>query len=160
MKEFTKDDINELRKASVMKRMMADVFGLDLDAILDKIESEINEKEPNEQTGELQQNNETYITPEANVKQIKPKLGMTYLEFESFINDFETLISSVKKVDYIYGINLTDTSNPTGISGKVSDVIWALVRALFGEENAEDIADYLYGNSNFDTPKDLFEELI
>ena len=34
------------------------------------------------------------------------------------------------------------------------------MRIIFGDENAEDIADFVFGNSNFDDVKSLYDELV
>ena len=38
--------------------------------------------------------------------------------------------------------------------------MYYFVRIIFGDDNADDIADFIYGNSNFDSAEQLYEELL
>lgn len=100
-----------------------------------------------------------YEAPKAEVIEEKPNFAMSYEQFKKFIEDYSAVLNAVKKIDYFYGVKLDNTGSGFTLSGKVSEIIWDLIRIIFGEENREDIADYLYGNSNFDSPKALYNEL-
>ena len=97
-----------------------------------------------------------YVKPE--VKE-QPFL-MNAEQLEVFINNYRAIIEAEKKLSYLYGIELHDSESGFSFPGKVNEIIWDFVRTIFGDENAEDIADYIFGNSNFDNVKSLYNELV
>ena len=99
---------------------------------------------------------EEYVKPET---ETYPFL-MTPEQLEDFINNYRSIIEAEKKLNYLYGIELHDGESGFSFPGKINQIIWDFVRIIFGDENAEDIADYIFGNSNFDNVKSLYEELI
>lgn len=84
--------------------------------------------------------------------------SMSKDELKDFIKDYNDLESSVRKLKYNYGIDLN--AGPNSIYDKYNNIIWTLIEKIFGEENREDICDFCFGNSNFDTVEDLYEELV
>ena len=60
----------------------------------------------------------------------------------------------------MFGIEFGDGGSGFSFTSKVNDIIWNFVRIIFGDENADDIADYIFGSSNFDSVKNLYEELV
>lgn len=101
-------------------------------------------------------NKKEYVKPEAKVQ---PFL-MNTEQLEKFITDYSELIENEKRLSYIYGIEFKDGNSGWGFTSKINEIIWDLIRIIFGDENAEDIADYIFGNSNFDSVKRLYDELI
>lgn len=85
---------------------------------------------------------------------------MSAEQLEKFINDYSELVENEKRLNYVYGIEFKDGNSGWGFPSKINEVIWDLIRIIFGDENAEDIADYIFGNSNFDDVKSLYEELV
>lgn len=84
--------------------------------------------------------------------------SMTKDELEEFIRDYTRLENTVHKLEYTYGIDLNASAN--SIYTQYNELIWRLIAKIFGEENREDIVDYCYGNSNFDSVENLYEELV
>lgn len=84
---------------------------------------------------------------------------MTASQLEKFVKAYTELIEAEKKLSYLYGIELHDGESGFGFTSKVNEIIWNFVRIIFGDENADDIADYIFGNSNFDNVKSLYDEL-
>lgn len=85
---------------------------------------------------------------------------MTASQLEKFVKAYTELIEAEKKLSYLYGIELHDGESGFGFTSKVNEIIWNFVRIIFGDENADDIADYIFGNSNFDNVKSLYNELV
>ena len=97
-----------------------------------------------------------YVTPE--IKE-QPFL-MSASQLEKFIKTYRELLDAEKKLSYLYGIEFTDGESGFGFPSKVNEMVWNFVRIIFGDENAEDIADYIFGASNFDSVESLYEELV
>lgn len=174
--DITKENLEQLRKDRSMRLLVEDVFGLDLNEIIDNVELELehqkmvekrskeivnemkakeSEKEESTKTFTNIHNKEKYETPK-----VEKTFLMNYEQFRKFIEDYSELLNALKKIEYFYGLSFKDSSTGFSFVGKVNEIIWDLIGIIFGEDNREDIADYLYGNSNFDSPKDLYEELI
>ena len=90
----------------------------------------------------------------------KPNFIMNEKQFEEFCEAYRELVDAEKKLNYLFGIEFNDSNSGFGFSSKAREIIWNLLRIIFGEENLEDIASYLYGDSHFDSPKALYEELL
>ena len=105
-------------------------------------------------------------------KEIKPKKEyskpdtktqpflMSASQLEKFIKEYSELVEVIKKISYLYGIEFNDGGSGFGFPSKINNIIWNFVRIIFGDENAEDIADYVFGSSNFDNVKSLYDELV
>ena len=85
---------------------------------------------------------------------------MNASQLEKFIKTYRELLDTEKKLSYLYGIEFTDGESGFGFPSKVNEMVWNFVRIICGDENAEDIADYVFGTSNFDNVKSLYEELV
>lgn len=97
-----------------------------------------------------------YVTPE--IKE-QPFL-MSASQLEKFIKTYRELLDAEKKLSYLYGIEFTDGESGFGFPSKVNEMVWNFIRIIFGDENAEDIADYVFGTSNFDSVESLYGELV
>ena len=97
-----------------------------------------------------------YVKPEAKVQ---PFL-MSAEQLETFIDNYRSLVEAEKKLNYLYGIEFQDGNSGFGFPSKINEIIWDFMRIIFGDDNAEDIADYIFGNSNFDSVKSLYDELV
>lgn len=86
--------------------------------------------------------------------------AMTLNQFKKFIKDYRELIAAQKKLSYLYGIKFEDGDSGFGFTNKINEIIWDLMRIIFKEENLEDIADFIFGNSNFDSEEALYNELV
>ncbi len=187
--ELTKENLEELRKDPLM-RFIASTFGEDLDKLVDNSLKEIEEKERAEQiknTSEesLKKAKDAQATindikkalEHAGFKEFKeeqqkqkkeyeaPKVEthsfiMSKEQFVQFCKQYSDLINHLSKLRYIYGISFDDASAQFNFEHAVSTIVWDFVRLIFGDDNADDIADFLYGNSNFDSAEELYEELV
>ena len=97
-----------------------------------------------------------YVKPECK----KSSFLMTESQLEKFIKAYRELLDAEKKLAYMFGIEFGDGGSGFSFTSKVNDIIWNFVRIIFGDENANDIADYIFGSSNFDSVKNLYEELV
>lgn len=111
------------------------------------------EEAKNEQS---KQPKKEYVKPEVK----KLPFIMTASQLEKFVKAYTELVEAEKKLSYLYGIELHDGQSGFGFTSKVNEIIWNFVRIIFGDENADDIADYIFGNSNFDNVKSLYDELV
>lgn len=97
-----------------------------------------------------------YVKPSAKTQ----PFIMNASQLERFITTYSELIEAERKLSYLYGIELHDGESGFGFTSKVNEIIWNFVRIIFGDENADDIADYVFGVSNFDSVESLYNELV
>lgn len=102
-----------------------------------------------------QEEKKEYVKPEA---KSQPFL-MSASQLDRFVKAYRELIENEKKISYLYGVEFNDGESGFGFPSKINEIIWNFVRIIFGDENAEDIADYIFGNSNFDSVEALYDEL-
>ena len=81
-------------------------------------------------------------------------------QLKKFVKNYRELVAAQKKLGYIYGIKFDEGESGFGFPSKANEIIWDLIRIIFGEENREDIADFVCGNSNFDSVESLYNELV
>lgn len=176
--EFTPEELERLRKDPLMQ-FLCNMGGVDLDALIEAEKKRIApekpkpEKRPND-IGEIikrlqaereraerehkkAEQKKPYEAPKA--KEIKPRFIMSAEQLEQFCKDYSELIANVKKLNYLFGINVADGNSTFNFSDKIQKIIWDLIEIIFGSDNRDDIADFIFGNSNFDTVEDLYEEL-
>lgn len=171
-------DLNELIKQEKSRDTeyadLKDVFATDIENTLNKMvkdgiltcEETVDngvtrrfynktDKEKSVETTEPVKEGKKYVQPVAK--------GQAFLmnaeQLEKFINDYSSIIEAEKKIAYLFGIEFKDGDAGFGFPSKLNEIIWNFVRIIFGDENAEDIADYIFGNSNFDNVKSLYDEL-
>ncbi len=84
--------------------------------------------------------------------------SMSKEDLEEFIKDYTKLDETVRKLEHTYGIDLN--ANADSIYTQYNAIIWNLIDKIFGPDNRDDIADYIFGDSNFDSVEDLYEELV
>jgi hypothetical protein len=89
----------------------------------------------------------------------KPDFVMSREQFIKFCNNYRQLVTANKKLNYLFGIDCTSEGCQFSIYGKIQEIIWDFVNIIFGEDNRNDIADFIFGESNFDTPGQLYDEL-
>lgn len=139
-----------MRKDPEMK-LMSKLLGFKLDDLVDAIKKDYLENKESNKEGEQSKSDETYITPTTK------EFLLSKTDLESFINKYLALENMFKKLNYAFGIDLN--SNTNSIYTKYNELVWDLMRAIFGEENCEDILDYVFDNSNFDSVESLYNEL-
>lgn len=84
--------------------------------------------------------------------------SMSKDELAKFITDYTKLENTFRKLEHTFGIDLN--ANADSIYTQYNAIVWNLIEKIFGEDNRDDIADYVFGDSNFDTIDDLYEELV
>lgn len=84
--------------------------------------------------------------------------SMSKDELAKFITDYTKLENTFRKLEHTFGIDLN--ANADSIYTQYNAIVWNLIEKIFGEDNRDDIADYIFGDSNFDTIDDLYEELV
>ena len=89
----------------------------------------------------------------------KPQFIMGAVGLKNFIKEYMALESKIKKLKYSYGVDFGVDGTEGSIHTEYNNIIWKLIRLIFGDENASDITDYCYGNSNFDSVEALYNEL-
>lgn len=97
-----------------------------------------------------------YSKPEAK----EQPFAMSPEQLEKFVEEYRAIVEAEKKIAYLFGVEFRDGGAGFGFPSKVNNIIWNLMRIIFGDENAEDIADFVFGNSNFDDVKSLYDELV
>lgn len=192
--KLTKEELDQVRSNPYF-RNLAEMFGLDFNKLVDKMESENVETKPNTlnnaftnfdpftnfnnikssldkmaEDGKLKKFTDNGVTHyytnsdvnklEQNNEKTKSNFVMSKQEFVKFIKAYSELMANKNKLSYLFGIELDEAPSGFSFVGKVQDIIWEFVRIIFGEDNRDDIADFVYGNSNFDTAEDLYEELL
>lgn len=84
--------------------------------------------------------------------------SMSKEDLAGFINSYTKLENTFRKLEHTYGISLDASAD--SIYNQYNTIVWNLIENIFGDENREDICDYCFGDSNFDTVEDLYEELV
>ena len=155
---FSRKDLEALREDPIMLEL-AEIFNVDLSETIDNAIKELDKQEQiKKRAKDIISEMEKSKVQET--KKSEPNnIPMTFEQFKKFIEDYSELLNMKKKVEYWYGIKFGESYTGSSLSSKVREIIWDLVRIIFGEDNRADIADYLYGNSNFDSPKALYDEL-
>lgn len=144
MLDYTKNDIEKLRNDNLAKFLLG-MVGLDPEKVFNEAEAELEkENTPKVEPTPVGEPNTSFVLSQEQLKQFIDK----YLEIEG----------TIKKLDYAYGVDLNSRAN--SIYTKYNDIIWSLIRAIFGSDNTDDISDYVFGNSNFDSVEDLYNELV
>lgn len=153
--KFTEEEIAQVRNDKML-RNLANLFGVDFDKVLEeaiKDAEAMDEPTPTAKEGET---HKEYVKPEAKTQ---PFL-MNAEQLKKFIKDYKTLVEAEKKMKYLYGVDFQEGGSGFSFPTKVNEIVWGLMRIIFGDENAEDIADYIFGNSNFDNVESLYDELV
>jgi hypothetical protein len=104
----------------------------------------------------VQDKKREYEAPKCEVK----SFIMSKEQFVKFINNYIELINNVAKSRYLFGVSFDNADCRYNIAEAIRGIIWDFVRLIFGDDNADDIADFVYGNSNFDSPEKLYDELV
>lgn len=151
--EITKKEFEQMQNDPWLL-FLAGLSGIDLKKV--KWEDIKNKYEVEEESKPETVTKKEYIKPET--KEL-PKFVMTKDQFRGFCGDYNALVKTIKTLEHVYGISLDSPASGKNISELVRNIIWNFVRIIFGDENADDIADFLYGNSNFDSSDALYEEL-
>lgn len=85
------------------------------------------------------------------------RFAMSEEALAKWIDNYRELENIFSKISYLYGISFKGGTN--GIYERYNNLVWTLIESIFGKDNRDDIADYVFGNSNFDSVKDLYAEL-
>ena len=153
--KFTEEEIAQVRNDKML-RNLANLFGVDFDKVLEEAIEDaklIDEPTP---TAKESETHKEYVKPEAKEQ---PFL-MSAEQLKKFIKDYRTLVEAEKRMKYLYGVDFQEGGSGFSFPTKVNEIIWDFMRIIFGDENAEDIADYVFGNSNFDNVESLYDELV
>ena len=183
---FTRKELEELRSNEFAKDF-ASMFGFDLNKLVDdelkdlpkETEDFMNEFDKNindihskldKMVVDSKQKKETVngvtyyhnVQPEQVTKpeEEKSNFVMSKEKFVKFVKDYQELVSAKNKLEYLFGIELEDAPSGFSFVGKIQDIIWDFIAIIFGEDNRDDIADFVYGNSNFDSAEQLYDELL
>jgi hypothetical protein len=158
--DITKEQIEEIKNDKFFQKF-ANIFGLDLNQIAEEAKEELERQERiNKRTEEIlseMNKKKDYVAP-------KCEQGKSFLmnkeQFEEFCKAYTELVNAENKLRYMFGVEFNEGGSGFGFSTNAREIIWNLIRIIFGDDNAEDIADFLYGNSNFDNAKNLYDELV
>lgn len=104
----------------------------------------------------IQNKKKEYEAPKCEIK----SFIMSKEQFVKFVNKYTELVNSLSKLSYLFGISFDVAKCNFNFASTISEIIWDFVRLIFGDDNADDIADFIYGNSNFDSPEKLYDELV
>lgn len=92
-------------------------------------------------------------------KEDKPNFVMSKEDFAKFVAQYKELEDAFAKIKYIFGIDANANGAKFSFYDKFNQIIWDLIKDIFGEDNVEDICSYCFGNSNFDSAEQLYDEL-
>lgn len=150
--EKTKDIINAFKE----KQSNTQTSTSKLEETLHKMEKDglISNLHINNQP--IQNKKKEYEAPKCDVK----SFIMSKEQFVKFINKYTELVNSLSKLSYLFGISFDVAKCNFNFASTISEIIWDFVRLIFGDDNADDIADFIYGNSNFDSAEKLYDELV
>ena len=156
MKEYER--LEEMRKDPAM-RFIAKALRLNLDELIDGAIKEAEEKSKSDKP--CMDFSEGIVPP--CTKDLKDDDdGKSFLlskdELEEFIKKYLELENVFKKLNYVFGIDMNSNSN--SIYVKYNELIWNLIKKIFGSDNADEIADYIYDNSKYDSVETLYKELV
>lgn len=84
--------------------------------------------------------------------------SMSKEELAEFIKNYTKLENTFRKLEHTFGIDLN--ANADSIYTQYNAIVWDLIEKIFGQDNRDDIADYIFGDSNFDSVENLYEELV
>ena len=104
----------------------------------------------------VQDKKKVYEAPKCEIK----SFIMSKEQFVKFVNKYTELVNNLSKLSYLFGISFDFAKCNFNFASTVSEIIWDFVRLIFGDDNADDIADFIYGNSNFDSAEKLYDELV
>lgn len=104
----------------------------------------------------IQNKKKEYESPKCETK----SFIMSKEQFVKFVNKYIELVNNLSKLSYLFGISFDVANCNFNFASTISEIIWDFVRLIFGDDNADDIADFIYGNSNFDSAEKLYDELV
>lgn len=174
---ITKEDIEKLRKDPEIQ-LLARIFGINLNDIANDLEKDTEKENASLKTYKQQlddavKNGRLKVVEKDGKRYYynveRPKVEHNEAEgkefvmnidgLKKFIKSYVELENNIKKLRYQFGIDTNSQSSTFTFYSAYNELIWMLIRTIFGSENAEDIADFCFGNSNFDSVEDLYDEL-
>jgi len=182
---LTKEDLKAMKEDKAM-RLLASLFGINFDKFIKDVEESSKEECPKEECSKPTTSEPRFVktvsepaVPAEDPNELlensderewfrslrgdeesnyESNFSMDCEELKTFIKDYTKLDSTFHKLEHTYGIDLN--AGPNSIYAQSNKIIWDLIGNIFGSDNRDDIADYIFGDSNFDTVEDLYEELI
>lgn len=105
---------------------------------------------------------DSYTEPENPETLVEENDGVSFSmskeELKEFIKNYTKLENTFRKLEHTFGIDLN--ANADSIYTQYNAIVWGLMENIFGEDNRDDIADFCFDDSNFDSVDDLYEELV
>ena len=89
----------------------------------------------------------------------EPNFVMSKEQFVKFINDYQDLMNAFAKMKHIFGVDLNADGANWSFYDKTNHIIWSLLSCIFGKDNLDDISAFCFGDSNFDSAEQLYDEL-
>lgn len=181
--KYTKQELDELKNDHLMQ-FITSLFGTNLNEIVENAKKELEEEEKKNDAINNTQNvaskleetlrkmekdgliNNVRTEPIQKKEYKAPKCenGHSFImskeQFVKFVNKYTELVNSLSKLSYLFGISFDVAKCNFNFATTISEIIWDFVRLIFGDDNADDIADFIYGNSNFDSAENLYDELV
>lgn len=165
--KYTKEEIDALKNNPLMK--LASIFANEsIDDLINSYLEEVEKQEAMDSAKEAIKNEET--VPETKTKDVildhqydcqnpdelveeGPEGSMTLEKLHKWIVDYQNVESIFRKLEYTYGITLDS------IHEKYNDLVWDLIKVIYGESGREKIADFCFGNSDFESVTELYSNL-
>ncbi len=165
--KYTEEEINALKNNPLIK--LAGIFTNEsIDDLVNSYLEEVEKQEAMNSAKAAIKNEETI--PETKTKDVildhqydcqnpdelveeGSKKTMKLEDFRKWINDYQNLENLFRKLEYTFGITLDS------IQVKHNDLVWNLIKVIFGEDGEEKIADFCFGNSNFNSVEELYSNL-
>ena len=165
--KYTEEEIEALKNNPLMK--LASIFANEnIDDLVNSYLEEVEKQEAMNSAKAAIKNEETI--PETKTKDVildhrydcqnpdelveeGSKKTMKLEDFRKWVNDYQNLENLFRKLEYTFGITLNS------IQVKHNDLVWNLIKVIFGEDGEEKIADFCFGNSNFNSVEELYSNL-
>lgn len=177
---MTKDEIDELRDPvmSMLERILEnrvkkdttefeekfDLLQKKIQEKLDKLEKEGKIKSEVRPDGSniyysVNEEKQEEEPTETETEDSTPNFVMTKEDFVKFIGLYKELMNSFAKVKHIFGVDFNANGANWSFYDKTNEIIWGLLGCIFGKDNLDDISDFCFGDSNFDSAEQLYDEL-
>lgn len=97
--------------------------------------------------------------PEEPVEESSTEFVMTKEDFVKFVKEYQDFMNAFAKVKHIFGIDFNADGANWSFYDQANKLIWGLLGVIFGTDNLDDISAFCFGDSNFDSAEQLYDEL-
>jgi len=164
--ELADSTIKELEHQKAIDRRAREIVENEKESLFSDLKAELEELEKEGKIKSFEKDGEKYYyatseqEEEPEQKEEKSRqFIMSKDQLQKFIEQYRDLQEHLRKLEYWYGVKFEQSGSGYNFVQSVNDIIWSLVGIIFGSDNRDDIADFIFGNSNFDSVNELYDEL-